>query len=263
MSAKSLATAGSSSVRLRRSSAKSGTTGFQPPVKRRAFEAIVAHIREGFASGSLKAGDRLPSERQLAQDFVVSRNTVREALRSLENAGLLELRKGATGGAFVRQGNGDAMSAGLDDLARLGFIEPQHVGEARIVIGTAVARLACKRRTSADLRALRENVKESTAYEAAGQSQLRSESNFNFHRLLAKAAKNPVLEVLTDAVLEFNRKLGLITGQPHFGTILLPSRERLLHCLEKRDAEGAAKEMESYLTGLQRFYLSRLGKSSG
>ena len=66
----------------------------------RAFEEIAAQIRGELAAGRLKSGERLPAERDLAVRFGVSRNTLREALRSLENAGLLQFRKGATGGAW-------------------------------------------------------------------------------------------------------------------------------------------------------------------
>ena len=73
----------------------------------------------------------MPSERDLADQFGVSRNTLREALRSLEIAGLLELKKGATGGAFIREGGGDAVVTGLSDLYRLGNIRPEHLTEAK------------------------------------------------------------------------------------------------------------------------------------
>ena len=69
----------------------------------RAFEEIADQIRRELSDRRLRAGDRLPPERVLAEQFGVSRNTLREALRSLENAGLLRLQKGATGGAFVRE----------------------------------------------------------------------------------------------------------------------------------------------------------------
>ena len=65
----------------------------------RAFEEIADQIRKEISDRRLRAGDRLPPERELAEQFGVSRNTLREALRSLENAGLLRLQKGATGGA--------------------------------------------------------------------------------------------------------------------------------------------------------------------
>ena len=69
--------------------------GFRPVATRRAFEEITSQIRDQLARRALRTGDRLPAERQLAGQFRVSRNTLREALRSLENAGLLELKKSA------------------------------------------------------------------------------------------------------------------------------------------------------------------------
>ena len=64
-------------------------------------------------------------ERALAEQFGVSRNTLREALQSLENAGLLRLQKGASGGAFVRESTGDAIITGLRDMFHLGAIRPE------------------------------------------------------------------------------------------------------------------------------------------
>src|SRR5258707_3222475 len=79
----------------------------------RAFEEIADQIRKELSDRRLRAGDRLPPERLLAEQFGVSRNTLREALRSLENAGLLRLQKGATGGAVGRGGTGEARVTGL------------------------------------------------------------------------------------------------------------------------------------------------------
>ena len=165
--------------------------GFRPVATRRAFEEITAQIRGQLARHTLRTGDRLPAERQLAEQFHVSRNTLREALRSLEIAGLLELRKGATGGAFIKEGGGAAAVAGLADLYHLGTIKPQHLTEARIVIGTEVARLACARRSKEDLGALEANVAAAEAATIEGDVVNRARINYEFHRLLARAARNP------------------------------------------------------------------------
>lgn len=86
----------------------------------RAVDEISAQVRSMVADGRLKPGDRLPSERELAPRLQVSRNTLREALRTLEHAGLIEMRKGASGGAFVRTGSGGVIITGLSDLYHLG-----------------------------------------------------------------------------------------------------------------------------------------------
>ena len=228
---------------------------FRPVATRRAFEEITSQIRGHLARQSLRTGDRLPSERDLADQFGVSRNTLREALRSLEIAGLLELKKGATGGAFIREGGGDAVVTGLSDLYRLGNIRPEHLTEARILIGTEVARLACARRTAADLKALEANVAEAEAASKAGDLGRRAEIHYEFHSLLARAAKNPVLTILTDALMEMTRHFVEAVGyRPN--PYVMPSRKRLLAALRAKDGQSAAKEMASMLKRLQRFHLA-------
>ena len=232
---------------------------FRPVATRRAFEEITAQIRGRLARQSLRAGDRLPAERQLAEQFHCSRNTLREALRSLELAGLLELRKGATGGAFIREGGGDAAVAGLSDLYHLGAIRPQHLTEARIVIGTEVARLACARRSNEDLGVLEANVAAAEAATAKGDVVNRALINYEFHRLLARAARNPVLIILTDALMEMTRHFVESVGyMPN--RYVMPSRHRLLACLRGKDGAAAAREMESMLRRLQRFHLAAYGR---
>lgn len=232
---------------------------FRPVATRRAFEEIASQIRGRLARQNLRAGDRLPPERELAEQFHVSRNTLREALRSLEIAGLLELKKGAAGGAFIREGGGEAAVAGLADLYHLGAIKPEHLTEARLLIGTEVARLACLRRTPADLAALRRNVEEAEAATAEGDVARRAAVNYEFHRLLARAAQNPVLIILTDALMEMTRhfveRIGYMPNR-----YVMPSRRRLLDCLERRDGAAAAKEMAAMLKRLQRFHLAAYGK---
>src|ERR1700732_125439 len=124
----------------------------------RAFEEIADQIRKELPDRRLRAGDRLPPERVLAEQFGVSRNTLREALRSLENAGLLRLQKGATGGAFVRESTGDAIVTGLRDMFHLGAIQPEHLTEARVLIEPIAVRAACDRATPEDIAALKANI---------------------------------------------------------------------------------------------------------
>src|SRR5262245_61310837 len=121
------------------------TPRFQAVRSARAFDEIAAQIRAELAEGRLKVGTRLPAERTLAVQFGVSRNTLREALRSLEHAGLLRLQKGATGGAFISQGSGNAIINSLLDLYRMGSITPDQLTEARIWIESVIVREACKR----------------------------------------------------------------------------------------------------------------------
>src|SRR5579871_1619796 len=135
-----------------------GRIEFRPIKTPRAFEEIADQIRLELSSRRLRPGDRLPAERALAEQFGVSRNTLREALRSLENSGLLRLQKGATGGAFVRESTGDAIITGLRDMFHLGAIQPEHLTEARVLIESIAVRAACERATVEDIEALKANI---------------------------------------------------------------------------------------------------------
>ncbi|HEY8478022.1 MAG TPA: GntR family transcriptional regulator, partial [Chloroflexota bacterium] len=89
---------------------------FRPVSASRTFEAIIAQVQEAILSGKLRYGDRLASERELVQQFGVSRATLREALRSLEALGWIEIRPGAQGGIFVVRPSTDRAGSALEAL---------------------------------------------------------------------------------------------------------------------------------------------------
>src|SRR5262245_61768856 len=88
----------------------------------RVYEHIVGQIEHAIYDGRLQAGDKLPPERQLVREFGTSRVAVREALRTLEHRGLLEVRQGATGGYFVRTADASLLLRDLRTLLRLGRV---------------------------------------------------------------------------------------------------------------------------------------------
>ena len=230
---------------------------FQAIRASRAFEQIAAQIRHELAQGRLKVGSRLPSERALAEQFGVSRNTLREALRSLEHAGLVQLHKGASGGAFISQRSGEAIITGLLDLYHLGAIGPAQLTEARIWLESIVVREACARATPADIAALKFNIEQAAAAAASGDFALRAEKHLEFHRILARISGNPIMVIVMNGVLDvlahFIRSIG---DQPN--TFVLPSRRRFVKHVEQGDVAAAVAEMETSLKRLQRSYLSRI-----
>lgn len=221
----------------------------------RAFEEVAAQIREELAKGHLKVGNRLPSERALSEQFGVARNTVREALRSLENAGLVRLQKGASGGAFISEGSGEAITTGMLDLYHLGSIQPAHLTEARIWLEGIIVREACLRSTPADLQELHQNIQEAEEAIERGDFGRRAEVHLHFHRILARMTGNPIMVVVMDGVLSVLRLYIESIGE-YENAFVLPSRKRFMKFMESRDADGAVAEMEASLKRLQRSYLS-------
>jgi DNA-binding FadR family transcriptional regulator len=233
-----------------------GLVAFQPIRTPRAFEEIAEQIRKELSHRRLRPGDRLPPERALAEQFGVSRNTLREALRSLENSGLLRLQKGATGGAFVRESTGDAVVTGLRDMFHLGAIQPEHLTEARVLIEAITVRAACERATAQDIEGLKANI---AAAEQAGRERAnfydQAAIHLDFHRILARATKNPVMVIVMEALIDVMAHFIQAIGQTR-NSWVLPSRRRFIKHFEARESEAAVSEMEQHLDRLNRYYLS-------
>jgi len=223
----------------------------------RPADAIQAQIRSLIGTHKLKAGDRLPSERVLSEQFAVSRNSVRQAIRSLADSGLLEVRKGASGGAFIRDGGGDAVRAGLADLYSLGAIQPMHLIEARLLIGVEVVRLACERGTDEQIEQLASNVQQAERAVEAGNVRQRTMVNLEFYRILARMTHNPLLEIITDAVMTMTLRFVEEFMRTSDATVM-PFRRKLLAELRERDSQAASARMQKHLLELQKIYLAEV-----
>ena len=219
----------------------------------RAVDEISAQVREMIAAGKLKPGDRLPSERDLSARLHVSRNTLREALRALEHAGIVEMRKGATGGAYVRPGSSGVIVTGMRDLYHLGAITPQELTEARVWLAEVVVRVACERATEADFAALDANI-DASAH--AGEFDERARLNRNFHVLLARVTRNPVMVITMEGIVEVFAQFIAQIG-PSDNAFILPSRRRFMKHLRARDADAAVAELTKALVRLQTKYMDQ------
>ena len=228
------------------------------PDKRRTFEEVTDQIRDLVADGTLKPGDRLPSERDLATRLGVGRPALREALRTLESAGLLDLRKGKSGGAFVSHGKPDVVSDNFRDLLTLRHISIEELFEARLWIQGTLVRVACQRASDEDLEALDENVRQAERCHDEGRVEQRIAANIEFHNLLAAAAHNPVmilvLRALTDALRSLVREVGSEAPPTTFAV-----RRKLVDGLRRGDEEAAVRAMERIVREAEKMY-SRLAR---
>ena len=227
---------------------------FEPIQTRRAFEEICHRIREQVASGALKPGDKLPAERDLAQQLGVGRNALREALRSLEIAGIVRLQKGVKGGAFIREGDGGRMNQVVQDMFSLGSITVEELTEARVHFQDNVVGLACARATAADCDAIAANIDRTEVVTKTGHFLDRVECSREFYRLLAAATHNDVLSMmvasLTEILMKFVYARVAAGGKPQ--PRLIEKRREFLAALRARDADTACKLMRVHLESVHR-----------
>ena len=227
---------------------------FRPIHTRRAFEEICERIREQLALGVLKPGDKLPPERDLAQQLGVSRNVLREALRSLEMAGVLRLRKGVKGGAFIREGDTSRMNVVMRDMLSLGTISVRELSEARIDVLDLIVRLACTNAKQADFEALEANIERTELATREGRFLDRVECSRDFYRLLAVATGNKVIAMILDSVTEIHMRF--VYAKVVSSGVAMPRlaerRRQFLAALRARNAGAAARLMRAHLEAVQR-----------
>jgi GntR family transcriptional regulator, transcriptional repressor for pyruvate dehydrogenase complex len=227
---------------------------FRPIHTRRAFEEICERIREQLALGVLKPGDKLPPERDLAQQLSVSRNVLREALRSLEMAGVLRLQKGVKGGAFIREGDTSRMNVVMRDMLSLGTISVRELSEARIDVLDLVVRLSCANAKPADFEALEANVERTELATREGRLLDRVECSRDFYRLLAVATGNRVIAMILDSVTEIHMRF--VYAKVVSSGVAMPrlaeKRRQFLVALRARNASSAVRLMRTHLESVQR-----------
>jgi DNA-binding FadR family transcriptional regulator len=221
---------------------------FAPVKVGRASTAIVERIRDALASGDLREGDRLPSERELADVFGVSRVTVRDGLRALEASGLVQIRVGARGGAFVTAPSASHVQDGIANMLILSELPPDDVAEARLLLELGTITLAVDRATDEDVARLRELCERSQ--KALRDGTYAVALSTEFHALLAQAAHNPAIAMITSSFRGPLSMHSIRVRQPndkdrHRASV----REHfeILEALERRDAAAAREAMARHL----------------
>ena len=203
-------------------------------------ELAVSQLREQVLSGQWPVGGRLPAETELAQRLEVGRSTVREAVRALVHAGLLETRQGS--GTFVR-----SITPGAEWEPRLRRAAVLEAYEVREALEVQAARLAASRRTEADIEALRACLAERDS--ARGTDARFVEADLAFHRAVVAAAHNPLLAEMFDSFAAVLREalIAIRSDQAVQGPDADAAHARLAAAIEAGDAAAAAQATHDHL----------------
>lgn len=208
-------------------------------------DEIVTLIENLIKNGKLKAGERLPSERYLAEEFKVSRNTVREAIKALAEKAVVISRRGA--GTYIAEG---ALSCMIDGVTRR-HLRLQEVFELRKILEPQIAALAAQRISNETLASLEEVVQQQKIALATGRDQV--DLDEHFHRLIVKASGNSILidvyETLHDVLAE-SRIRELQTQERN--TRSLESHRKLIRALKQKAPERAAEIMRQHMLQVEK-----------
>jgi GntR family transcriptional regulator, transcriptional repressor for pyruvate dehydrogenase complex len=211
----------------------------------RLYEQIVQQVEDSIQKGTFKAGDKLPPERDLAQQFGVSRTAVREAVKALREKGLAEAYPGR--GTFITESSPYSMRQSLDRMLKMGQPEGfSYLAEVREILEPEIAALAADRVDAEDLASMREQI--GIMDTARKDPDAFIEADLDFHLTLAEAAANPLILSLIDSIVGLLReqRMGIfqVEGGPERGQY---HHKRILEAVEHRDSTGAREAMKAHL----------------
>ncbi len=206
-------------------------------------ELAVRQLREQLRAGRWEVGARLPAEPELAQQLGVGRSTLREAVRALVHAGLLETRQGS--GTYVRSLAADG--EGWEPLLRRAAV--LEVYEVREALEVQAARLAALRRTDSDIAALRSRLAARDSARAAAQDSRFVNADLEFHRTIIAAAHNQLLTGMFDSFAEVLREAlaAVVSDQELDDVELVPTHARLVAAIEAGDADAAEQAAREHI----------------
>lgn len=211
----------------------------------RIYEKIVEQVERRILTGELKIGDQLPPERELAQQFAVSRTAVREAVKALHQKGLVDVQPGR--GTFVTNGTSQAMRHSLSLLLKIGQADgSKELVEVREILEPEIAALAAARANDDQIGAMREAVQMMDA--ALNDADTFIEADLDFHLTLGEATQNALIPTLIDSIVDLLREQRMrifrVQGGPERGQF---HHKRILEAIIRRDPKAAREAMRAHL----------------
>ncbi len=204
-------------------------------------------IREGFIKGTLKVGDRLPSEDQLAARFKVSKATVREALSQMESESLVEKRRGLLGGSYLIRPRSEKMGELVVNYYRFGTVTPEELVAFREILEPPLAAVAAIRRTEEDLEKMRSNIEEVEAEIRQGRKD--PKKALEFHLLIADACHNRLISAIMKALARvFEEILSLMDITLEESRLDIEYNKQFYEYILHQDREGAEQTMVQHFS---------------
>jgi GntR family transcriptional repressor for pyruvate dehydrogenase complex len=211
----------------------------------RLYEQLVERIELKVLSGELRPGDRLPSERELAEKFGISRTAVREAVKALQEKGLVDIQIGR--GTFIKHGTSQAVRHSLGFMVRIGQADGQaDLVQVRSILEPEIAALAADGASQDDIGRMEHAIE--AMDHALDDAEAFVEADLEFHLALAIASRNSLIPILIDPIVdllrEHRKRIFLVSGGPQRGQVY---HKRILEAIKRHDVAQAREAMRAHL----------------
>lgn len=231
---------------------------------RNLYEDVIQEIKTGILSGSYPSGSPLPSETELARQFEVSRPVIREALRSLQSVGFVDIKRGTKGGTFVRDLIRFPLLDDFHNFILHRHFQVNHLAQARLFLEPEVCRLAAVNATEEEIQSINTLVSETSHI---GKAEAKDQAYIRFHRLVGRACGNPIYAMLMENIMDFTE--GFIRTIKPVTTLIHHDHDHddIFNAIKSRKPEEAARLAKRHATHileemqkLEVVYLDRLKK---
>jgi DNA-binding FadR family transcriptional regulator len=176
---------------------------------------------------------------------------VREALRTLENAGLIYIKHGSLGGAFIKNGDTKVITRSITDMIKIGNVTLQELTETRLAIEIIVLDFAFKRMNKEDLNLLKQNIDDSEQQMLKGIRPL--EANLNFHLLLAKSSRNTLFEMIIESIMNVTKSiLQSVNPERAYFNRVLDYHKEIYKAIKGKKLNIAKEKMKKHLLDANR-----------
>jgi len=222
-------------------------------------QEVEHQLREAMANGIYNPGDKLPSEKELVNQFQVSRSTIRTALRKLQSSALVIIKQGMNGGTYVSMLNPDPITENFKNLIRFNKINFSHLIDARLYIEPEAAGIAAIFRTDEDIEILKGILDKAKRNSQISALDARL-TNVRFHCEVARLTKNPLITFITESIIKvYETSLIEMTRETVNKTRArknIDSHRYILDAIIERNKEEAFKRAKQHIIDIYHMYCS-------
>ena len=218
---------------------------FKPIRQFRVSEEVLSQLKESILLGKFKSGEKLPSERELTEEFQVSRGVVREAIRALEITGFVVLRQGPTGGAFVTDLSFDHVGNAFLDLFLANKVSIPELANVRYFIEPEVARLAALNATGEDKNRLTKAQEEE--FLNAATTTARITQFQKVHLIIAESCQNHFYEAISKSMLRLTFEVVEAVDPDHEALHMPGEHRHIIDAIISNNTEAAQAQMKTHM----------------
>jgi GntR family transcriptional repressor for pyruvate dehydrogenase complex len=218
---------------------------FKPIKQFRISEEVLSQLKESILLGKFKSGEKLPSERELTEEFQVSRGVIREAIRILEITGFVTLRQGPTGGAFVTDLSFDHVGNAFLDLFLANKVSIPELANVRLYIEPEVARLAALNAGQEDKKRLLEAQEEE--FLSVATTAIRINQFQKVHHVIAESCQNHFYEAISKSMLRLTYEVVDAVDPDHEALHMPGEHQHIIDAILGANAQAARAAMQTHM----------------